>query len=180
MPKETPGLRFAHLCEGGQLSVHESQELLLGECAVVPFVPCIPLEDGQQRLDAAFGLRGLQEQEQARLALQGATGSQTSNLAPFLEEGWAKRGLLQLFSARSLLCPTCPAAFFFGISFSAILAQHGGAGLGRGSWKIPWGNISSHQRSVPGGKEFALQPQQRANFFHALQHGWTEAALLER
>lgn len=37
---------FAHLCEGSQLSVHEGQELLLGECAVVPFTSCIPLEDG--------------------------------------------------------------------------------------------------------------------------------------
>lgn len=34
------------LCEGSQLSVHEGQELLLGECAVVTFTPCVPLEDG--------------------------------------------------------------------------------------------------------------------------------------
>lgn len=74
MPKETPGLHFTHLCEGGQLSVHESQELLLGERAVVPFAPCIPLEDGQQRLDAAFSLRGLQEQKQVQASVAGSRG----------------------------------------------------------------------------------------------------------
>lgn len=51
------------LCEGSQLGVHEGQKLPLGESAVVPFTPCVPLEHGEQGLDAALGLCGLLEQE---------------------------------------------------------------------------------------------------------------------
>lgn len=45
-----------YLCEGGQLCVHEGEELSLGELAVVTVLPSIPLEDRDQRLDAPLGL----------------------------------------------------------------------------------------------------------------------------
>lgn len=69
---------------------------------------------------------GCRSKGKFRRALRGALGLLKSNLTLFLEEGWAEGGLLQLLSWRSLLCPTCPAAFFFGISFSDALARHHG------------------------------------------------------
>lgn len=46
------------LCEGGQFHLHETQELCLGEHAVVAILASILLENGNQRLNAPLGLGG--------------------------------------------------------------------------------------------------------------------------
>lgn len=45
-----------YLCEGSQFRFHEGEELRLGEGEAVTVLPGVPLEDGNQRLDAPLGL----------------------------------------------------------------------------------------------------------------------------
>lgn len=158
LPWEPPGLAFTHLCEGSQLGVHESPEFFLGELEVVSFTPCVPLEDSQQRLNAALGLSG------GNLGLWSRKGTQgmLADCSAFAEGSWILDEGSGPPVAHCFLCPTCPAAFFFGIHF--FLAQHSlvvrrdGSGAGQGvvvaalgtqrllgtlgAWKLPWGSIS--------------------------------------
>lgn len=117
-----------------------------------------------------------------RPALRGAAGSRKRNLTLFLEKGWAGGlGGGGLTIAFLLLCPTCPAAFFCAINFSDRLAREGPGGLGSGSWKNPWGDVSSHQRSVLDWEELTLAAiAATCSFFPCspARLGWKDKALL--